>query len=76
MDKRTNGRIKIQTFYSGALGAERESIEAVQLGIVVLAVPLLLALARWKHEARARLALAALTGLAALVWLAQRLGPS
>ena len=32
VDKRTNGRIKIQTFYSGALGAERESIEAVQLG--------------------------------------------
>ncbi|MDT0508639.1 HupE/UreJ family protein [Novosphingobium sp. MMS21-SN21R] len=51
-------------------------IEAVQLGIVVLAVPLLLALARWKHGASARLALAALTGLAALFWLAQRLGPS
>ena len=32
VEKRTNGRIKIQTFYSGALGAERESIEAVQLG--------------------------------------------
>ncbi len=32
VDKRTSGRIKIQTFYSGALGAERESIEAVQLG--------------------------------------------
>lgn len=32
VDKRTGGRIKIQTFYSGALGAERESIEAVQLG--------------------------------------------
>lgn len=32
VDKRTGGRIKVQTFYSGALGAERESIEAVQLG--------------------------------------------
>ncbi|MEN9538402.1 MAG: hypothetical protein RLZZ126_637 [Pseudomonadota bacterium] len=30
--ERTNGRIKIQNFYSGALGGERESIEAVQLG--------------------------------------------
>jgi TRAP-type transport system periplasmic protein len=32
VDKRTNGRYKIQNFYSGALGGERESIEAVQLG--------------------------------------------
>ena len=32
VEKRTGGRYKIQTFYSGALGAERESIEAVQLG--------------------------------------------
>ena len=32
VDKRTAGRYKIQTFYSGALGGERESIEAVQLG--------------------------------------------
>ncbi len=32
VEKRTNGRYKIQTFYSGALGGERESIEAVQLG--------------------------------------------
>src|SRR5690349_11340970 len=32
VEKRTNGRYKIQTFYSGSLGAERESIEAVQLG--------------------------------------------
>ncbi|MFZ9406289.1 MAG: DctP family TRAP transporter solute-binding subunit, partial [Burkholderiaceae bacterium] len=32
VEKRTGGRHKIQTFYSGALGAERESIEAVQLG--------------------------------------------
>ncbi|HEY7788171.1 MAG TPA: C4-dicarboxylate ABC transporter substrate-binding protein, partial [Casimicrobiaceae bacterium] len=30
--KRTNGRYTIQNFYSGALGAERESIEALQLG--------------------------------------------
>ncbi|MES2303741.1 MAG: HupE/UreJ family protein [Pseudomonadota bacterium] len=51
-------------------------IETVQLGIVVFAVPLLLALARWKHGASVRLALAALTGLAALFWLAQRLGLS
>jgi len=32
VEKRTGGRHKVQTFYSGALGAERESIEAVQLG--------------------------------------------
>ena len=32
VEKRTNGRYKIQPFYSGALGAERESVEAVQLG--------------------------------------------
>ena len=32
VEKRTNGRYKIQTFYSGSLGAERESVEAVQLG--------------------------------------------
>jgi tripartite ATP-independent transporter DctP family solute receptor len=32
VDARTGGRIKIQTFYSGSLGGERESIEAVQLG--------------------------------------------
>ncbi len=32
VDKRTQGRYKIQTFYSGSLGGERESIEAVQLG--------------------------------------------
>lgn len=32
VEKRTNGRYKIQTFYAGSLGAERESIEAVQLG--------------------------------------------
>jgi tripartite ATP-independent transporter DctP family solute receptor len=32
VEKRTNGRYKVQTFYNGALGGERESIEAVQLG--------------------------------------------
>jgi tripartite ATP-independent transporter DctP family solute receptor len=32
VERRTGGRYKIQTFYAGALGAERESIEAVQLG--------------------------------------------
>ena len=32
VEKRSNGRIKIQPFYSGSLGGERESIEAVQLG--------------------------------------------
>ncbi|MEO5702188.1 MAG: TRAP transporter substrate-binding protein [Casimicrobiaceae bacterium] len=32
VEKRTNGRYKIQPFYSGSLGAERESVEAVQLG--------------------------------------------
>jgi TRAP-type transport system periplasmic protein len=36
VEKRTNGRYKIQNFYSGALGAERESIEAVQLGTLDL----------------------------------------
>ncbi|MEJ7930733.1 TRAP transporter substrate-binding protein [Ramlibacter sp. AN1015] len=37
VEKRTNGRYKIQTFYSGSLGGERESIEAVQLGTQELA---------------------------------------
>ena len=32
VEKRTSGRYKVQTFYSGALGGDRESIEAVQLG--------------------------------------------
>ncbi|HEX2544940.1 MAG TPA: TRAP transporter substrate-binding protein [Ramlibacter sp.] len=32
VEKRTNGRYKVQTFYNGSLGGERESIEAVQLG--------------------------------------------
>jgi TRAP-type transport system periplasmic protein len=35
--KRTNGKYKIETFYAGALGGERESIEAVQLGTQELA---------------------------------------
>ena len=35
-EKRTNGRYKIQNFYAGALGAERESIEGVQLGTLDL----------------------------------------
>ena len=37
VEKRTAGRYKIQTFYNGALGGERESIEAVQLGTQELA---------------------------------------
>ena len=36
VEKRTEGRYKIQTFYSGALGAERESVEGVQLGTLDL----------------------------------------
>jgi tripartite ATP-independent transporter DctP family solute receptor len=32
VEARTNGRYRIQAFYAGALGGERESIEAVQLG--------------------------------------------
>jgi TRAP-type transport system periplasmic protein len=32
VETRTKGRIKVQPFYSGSLGGERESIEAVQLG--------------------------------------------
>lgn len=32
VEKRTNGRYKIQTFYASSLGAEREAMEAVQLG--------------------------------------------
>ena len=34
---RTAGRYKVETFYNGALGGERESIEAVQLGTQELA---------------------------------------
>ncbi len=36
VETRTHGRYKIQTFYSGALGAERESVEGVQLGTLDL----------------------------------------
>lgn len=36
VEKRTAGRYKIQTFYSGSLGGERESVEAVQLGTMEL----------------------------------------
>jgi tripartite ATP-independent transporter DctP family solute receptor len=36
VEARTNGRYKVQNFYSGALGAERESIEALQLGTLDL----------------------------------------
>jgi tripartite ATP-independent transporter DctP family solute receptor len=36
VEKRTDGRYKVQNFYSGALGAERESIEALQLGTLDL----------------------------------------
>lgn len=32
VEKRTNGRYKVETFYNGSLGGERESVEAVQLG--------------------------------------------
>jgi len=36
VEKRTSGRYKVQNFYSGALGAERESIEGIQLGTLDL----------------------------------------
>ena len=36
VEKRTNGRYKVQNFYAGALGAERESVEGVQLGTLDL----------------------------------------
>ncbi len=36
VEARTGGRYKIQNFYSGALGAERESVEGVQLGTLDL----------------------------------------
>lgn len=49
-------------------------IEAVQLGVVLLCLPLLIALSRWRHGPKIRLALAFATALAALVWLMQRLG--
>lgn len=38
VEKRTTGRYKVQTFYNGSLGGERESIEAVQLGTQELAL--------------------------------------
>ena len=36
VEARTGGRYRVQNFYAGALGAERESIEAVQLGTLDL----------------------------------------
>ena len=36
VEKRSNGRYTVQNFYAGALGAERESIEGVQLGTLDL----------------------------------------
>ncbi|OGA95768.1 MAG: C4-dicarboxylate ABC transporter substrate-binding protein [Burkholderiales bacterium RIFCSPHIGHO2_12_FULL_61_11] len=36
VESRTGGRYKIETFYSGSLGGERESIESVQLGTQAL----------------------------------------
>ena len=36
VEKRTDGRYKVQNFYAGALGAERESIEGLQLGTLDL----------------------------------------
>jgi len=36
VERRTGGRYKVQNFYSGALGAERESVEGVQLGTLDL----------------------------------------
>lgn len=36
VEQRTHGRYKIQTFYNGALGGERESMESVQLGTQAL----------------------------------------
>jgi tripartite ATP-independent transporter DctP family solute receptor len=38
VEKRTGGRYKVQSYYSGSLGGERESIEAVQLGTQELTV--------------------------------------
>jgi tripartite ATP-independent transporter DctP family solute receptor len=38
VEKRTNGRYKILAFYNGALGGEREYVEAVQLGTQELAL--------------------------------------
>jgi TRAP-type transport system periplasmic protein len=36
VETRTGGRYRVQNFYSGALGAERESVEGVQLGTIDL----------------------------------------
>ncbi len=36
VEQRTSGGYKVQTFYSSALGAERESVEGVQLGTLDL----------------------------------------
>lgn len=36
VEKLTNGRYRIETFYNGSLGGERESVEAVQLGTQAL----------------------------------------
>jgi tripartite ATP-independent transporter DctP family solute receptor len=36
IESRTGGRYKIQNFYASALGAERESVEGVQLGTIDL----------------------------------------
>jgi tripartite ATP-independent transporter DctP family solute receptor len=36
VERGTQGRYKVQTFYSAALGAERESVEGVQLGTLDL----------------------------------------
>src|SRR5205085_9280147 len=36
VERRTGARYKVQTFYSSALGAERESVEGVQLGTLDL----------------------------------------
>jgi len=36
VEQRTQGRFKVQNFYSAALGAERESVEGVQLGTLDL----------------------------------------
>jgi tripartite ATP-independent transporter DctP family solute receptor len=36
VEQRTQGRYKVQNFYSAALGAERESVEGVQLGTLDL----------------------------------------
>lgn len=49
-------------------------IEAVQLAVVLFALPLLLMLPNWRNGTRIRLVLAGLTGLAALIWLFERVG--